>query len=643
MVLHTIVTAEKPCLQCKDINPYSAYTTGASIKHLKWLDQYPEFPALKSSAENGCAFCGLLRHALLHKYSDAEIKKAEDDFDESVQDEWSTAKWRGNVEIYGGRFGTEGDVAPSRAAGETRDEWFSNSILNVSFNIWPYPPRRQHEESARWDGQRIWFNVYRQSANSSRDPKLIVTSGEIAPYVALSHCWGRPPQSAVPRNARTVSTNFQNMLAGIPIDSVPRNFQDAIQTVRALGLRYLWIDALCIIQDSVTDWETEAARMQEVYGSAYLTLAGTSATSSIDGFIARSQWPWPVVSMPGHGKGSPSSSKSVYFRYQPDYSKYSRIEAIDNSVWNTRGWTFQERLLSSRILHFASGRLYWECRTTEGSEENEPARSLDYRTPWMATEAGNTREMPIYPDVSGVDNRYQRWYRLVSMYSQRDLSFREDVLPALSGLAHAFHHVYTNKDTYVAGLWLHDLMRGLLWMTKDSSKATRTLKYGSPSWSWASINGEVDWPSRTTDRHCHYNYTAKLLNPQTTVGFKDPMGATPGGIIKLLGRYQQLAKVVKPSELSFLARFPFDLISAGEIIGNGSFDVDSEIQTDNVWMLQIELQGPGDSFFPYHPIGLLLRRVDGGACQFSRIGFFTLNEECIEHFDSVEPKEIVLV
>lgn len=163
MVLHTIVTAEKPCLQCKDIDPYSAYNTGDSIKHLEWLDQYPEFPALKTSAENGCAFCGLLRHALLHKYRDAEIKKAEDDFDESVQDKWSAAKWRGNIEIYGGRFGTEGDAAPSRAAGETRDEWFPESILNVSFNIWPYPRRRQHEESARWDSQRIWFNVYRQS------------------------------------------------------------------------------------------------------------------------------------------------------------------------------------------------------------------------------------------------------------------------------------------------------------------------------------------------------------------------------------------------------------------------------------------------------------------------------------------------
>lgn len=167
MVLHTIVTVKKPCPKCKEINPYFAYINNQpeSFKHLKWRDKYPEFPTLKASAESGCAICGLLRDALMHKYSDVEIKKAEDDFDESVQSEWPTTKWNGNVEIYGGRFGTESDPAPGRAAGEEHDENFSFPITNFSFNIWPYPPRRQHEESARWDSHRIWFNVY---GNSSR-------------------------------------------------------------------------------------------------------------------------------------------------------------------------------------------------------------------------------------------------------------------------------------------------------------------------------------------------------------------------------------------------------------------------------------------------------------------------------------------
>lgn len=207
------------------------------------------------------------------------------------------------------------------------------------------------------------------------------------------------------------------MINAIPLDSLPQNFQDAVVTVRALGLRYLWIDALCIIQDSAKDWEIEAARMNDVYGSAYLTLVATSATTSIDGFLARSEWPWSIVNVLFHDKTSsnePKSSHSVSLRYQPDVSNYSRSNAVDQSTWNTRGWTYQERLLSKRLLHFAADQLYWECRTTEGSEENEPLRELAYRSEWMATESTHVQTLTVYPDEPGYDNRYQQWYRLVS-------------------------------------------------------------------------------------------------------------------------------------------------------------------------------------------------------------------------------------
>lgn len=249
--------------------------------------------------------------------------------------------------------------------------------------------------------------------DGSQDPRLLVTAGESSRYVALSHCWGKPPQSQVPKNSRTLSSNLHHMMSAIPLDSLPQNFREAIVTVRVLSLRYLWIDALCIVQDSREDWEMEAARMGEYYGSAFLTLAATSAKASIDGFLARSPWPWPIVSMPGDVENFSNVQQKVCFRYQPDPPKYLRIEAIDKSTWNTRGWTYQERLLSTRILHFASGRLFWECRNSEGSEENEPARVPTYHTPWMVTKTDADQSL-VYPDVAGFDNRYERWYRLVS-------------------------------------------------------------------------------------------------------------------------------------------------------------------------------------------------------------------------------------
>lgn len=179
-------------------------------------------------------------------------------------------------------------------------------------------------------------------------------------------------------------------------------------------------------------------------------------------------------------------------------------------------------------------------------------------------------------------------------------------------------------------------------MTRDSSLAVRPLEYRAPSWSWASVKGELDWPSRTIARHCHYNYTVKLVEAQSDAGPRGAFGAITSATMKLVGKYQRLDKVVRPPEWGALVRFPFDLVSAEDVIGNGAFDIDTEIQAHAVWMLQIELQGPGDSFFPYHPSGLLLKKVNDKASLFSRVGYCSLNEDYSGFFDNMEPKELWL-
>ncbi|KAL8710179.1 MAG: hypothetical protein Q9220_005262 [cf. Caloplaca sp. 1 TL-2023] len=632
---------------------------------------------------------------LSKEWLDEEIAKEEAIFDDSIQAKWPKTAWNGNVEVYGGRLGHEGDNADTgdlSAAELTKNS--PNEVEDVSFNIWPYPPRRQHEDTGRWDSNRMWFNLYtdcypnlnspirrvlphRHSlsspnvervqmwlqdcdrdhegcqrdvpgplptrvidigpADGSQDPKLVVSNGERLPYVALSHCWGSPPQSKIPRNARTLTSNFESMKCGILMESLPQNFKDAIVTVRALNLRYLWIDALCIIQDSEEDWRAEAALMDQVYGSAYFTLSATSASSSIEGFLERPPWPFPIVKITYPiGGGRSICAGNVYFRYQPDYSKYSREDAIDGSMWNTRGWTYQERLLSRRILHFARGRLYWECRSTEGSEENEPPRALVYRSRWMDDEP---QRKTVYPDEEVFDNRFERWYRLVSKYSERELSFATDTLPALSGLANAFRQLNALPGTdYLFGIWRQDILRGLLWMTKDSAQATRYSGSGAPSWSWASIKGDLDWPSRTIERHCHYNYSASFLPLDTCNSLTNgSRHANHDGTLVLQAKCLSLDAVRRPPEWGALVRFPLDVIHERQVVGNGAFDVDVEAQEYGNWAMQIELQGPGDSFFPYHPSFLLLRKeVTYGEDVYRRVGYGALEEDFRALFETVE-------
>ncbi|KAL8737121.1 MAG: hypothetical protein Q9181_001992, partial [Wetmoreana brouardii] len=134
-----------------------------------------------------------------------------------------------------------------------------------------------------------------------------------------------------------------------------------------------------------------------------------------------------------------------------------------------------------------------------------------------------------------------------------------------------------------------------------------------------------------------------FLDSQVDVKLTDPFLAAGYRIVKLLGKYKQLDKVIRPPEWGALGRFPFDLVFDGEVVGDGAFDIDAEIQTDGIWMLQIEMQGPGDSVFPYHPSGLLLLHLEGEALIFRRIGYFTLNEDNRSFFDSMESDEINLI
>ena len=250
--------------------------------------------------------------------------------------------------------------------------------------------------------------------DSSQQPRLVARSMESVNYVAFSHCWGPLLESSAGMYARILKNNLNEMQQGIPSNLLPQNFQDAILTVRKLQLRYLWIDALCIIQDDPADWAREAAKMNEIYGSAYLTIAATSAISSTEGFLRRSQE--MACSIPFHGESRTEPAFSLTITEMlGGGDQGSWMDNIETARWNTRGWTFQERLLSKRVLHFTARKIFWECRVTEASEENEPPRDPRYRTPWLR-EGGCCESCPLVKrDIGASKACFDTWYNIVSM------------------------------------------------------------------------------------------------------------------------------------------------------------------------------------------------------------------------------------
>ena len=173
------------------------------------------------------------------------------------------------------------------------------------------------------------------------------------PYTTLSHCWGSPPS----RPLTTTLGNLASRKERIRFDELPLTFRDAVTNTRKLKIPYLWIDSLCIIQDSPSDWKKEAGRMSIVYAGSICTLSALASKDSNGGFFR-----------------VPKKESDFTVRYDLDLgAQRIRVFPCEPSTWNLQGplmdraWTFQERELSRRILLFSRGELLWECKTLKAS------------------------------------------------------------------------------------------------------------------------------------------------------------------------------------------------------------------------------------------------------------------------------------
>ncbi|KAH8890010.1 HET-domain-containing protein [Thozetella sp. PMI_491] len=327
--------------------------------------------------------------------------------------------------------------------------------------------------------------------------KLYVPSNqERGAYVALSHCWGGDiPSKLLESN---LAAYQQPLPGGFPLDQLPQNFLDAIRLTRELGFRFVWIDALCIIQDSVADWQREASRMTAAYSSAALTISILDAKASTEGFLGPR----------GTGQAIISSELAI--------SKELRTpaEALVVCPLSHRGWCMQERLLSPALLHIGYDQMYWECWTGVCSETGGPA-SFTAAVGHCPARRGQSVALfnKLRPRVFGGigQSSSEDWYHLVEEFTSRKLTMVTDKLPAVAGAARYLRNMGLGRGKYLAGLWEDDLMRACFWSARvvypfssrqpgyDECESlsrpadTNTLMSRIPTWSWASVDGPVEF------------------------------------------------------------------------------------------------------------------------------------------------------
>jgi hypothetical protein len=327
--------------------------------------------------------------------------------------------------------------------------------------------------------------------DGSQEPRLLVSEGKRGSYITLSHCWGGTVLLT------STTKNIETRKASIAMKELPRTFNDAVILTRRFGVRYLWIDSLCIIQDSDEDWKQESVMMTRIYHNSFLTIAARGAANSNGGCFSLGQ---PLHSSCQLKYHSPDGSitGSIYVR-----SPYVRSSPIGEEPLETRAWALQERILSPRVVHFGSQQLLWECRNHEIREDSRPANTnLDFLDSHGVFFKGATtqsywsrRRLDISSSqlsliVSDPDSIYQRWYRIAEEYSRRKLTYNTDKVAAIHGLAALFRG--RTKDTYYSGLWGYDFQGGLLWRRGEySPENLNPISSEIPSWSWLRFNGPI--------------------------------------------------------------------------------------------------------------------------------------------------------
>jgi hypothetical protein len=286
---------------------------------------------------------------------------------------------------------------------------------------------------------------------------------------------------------RTTADSFERLLKdGVPLEQLPKTLQDAVTIVRALGLSYLWIDSLCIIQDSRVDFEYEAFNIKRIFQNATFAISAAAGSDPNGGIFRPRQEPLlrleffqpasPIKPADRHAQGSePTLRLQEHGNWALSIRRplQTVAEALMSNVLR-KAWMIQETVLPTRLLIWGDEQVYWNCHTCLRSEGNNLTQKPFLKlVPRLDIESAS---------VPSTTKCFNQWYKLLEIYCPAALSFERDRLNALSGMAEYFNP----QGDYIAGLWADDIKRGLLFIGSAPTAGTPATSYPvyvAPSWS----------------------------------------------------------------------------------------------------------------------------------------------------------------
>ncbi|KAF3799980.1 hypothetical protein GCG54_00001088 [Colletotrichum gloeosporioides] len=371
-------------------------------------------------------------------------------------------------------------------------------------------------------------------------------------YATLSHCWGPPGVKGPLKSTRETTEAFEQE---IPESMLPRTFRDAVTITRSLGIPYLWIDSLCIVQDDSDEWQREASRMKDVYSGSVLTVSAIYGRDSSSGLYPEND----SKLEPGGGTSGtePSSStinnkKVGHFSYNHQKDLSGRHQSVmvrmegkstrhrlEEAHLSTRGWACQEQILSRRIVHFLDSEIHWQCKRIYHTQSG---RTSDEG--YLSCEANST-------ELDGGENElrgFNHWPNWIENYTCRDFTIASDRMPAFSGITE--HYQGLIDQEVLLGIRRDSLARDLSWVRMGPEKGPANTE--APSWSWLSCNapvcldhfkrlgGDVEPVLRTIAVDCHVDWTGPAMT-----------STIQAAAFRVRGPVMQLALRISPESLIF--------------------------------------------------------------------------------------------
>jgi hypothetical protein len=472
-------------------------------------------------------------------------------------------------------------------------------------------------------------------------------------YLTLSHCWGKS------HFIRLLRRNQDALRINISWDDLPRTFQDAVTLTRRLGFLYLWIDSLCIIQDSAEDWDREAKLMGTIYKNAVCNIAASDGPDSSQGcFYPRNPYTLQPAVLP---------SKS-----QEEEYLINETDIFDDHILYTRAWVLQEALLARRTLDCGRGQLFWRCGEMRASEvfpsgvprrifhENHPASKFQTRSPdgdalildvnileGRLRSKSEISQLPNAPGKGSIkpepnDSTFGLWAAIVGYYTEMNLTKDTDRTVALSGIIDIFRPFF---GAHCHGLWHIFMPVELLWIAKGNM--ARPSVQRAPTWSWMSLEGSM------TYQHCKFEYGVDILATQF-VSIETKEHETQLRLITpLLRANWRVVDETTPRKSAVISSIEGEIqpvIFMGIRITTRSYGEihfdhwDEEMPVENIFCIPIKVDKSPYSFayLHYGISGLVLQEVRHGV--FVRLGHFeAYTKTCMPFLKQAQRREIIIV